>query len=98
MLVTDWYMPPYTKTYKSGIFTKAGDDDIMNLMGGSMIPNHASVIMGWGQEDISAKKYWIVRNSFGQDFGINGNIHIEMGEFMVSGYVAGFEPVLGAQQ
>lgn len=98
MLVTDWYMPPYTKTYKSGIFSKAGDDDLMNLMGANLIPNHASVIMGWGQEDISAKKYWIVRNSFGQEFGINGNIHIEMGEFMVSGYVAGFEPVLTGKQ
>ena len=65
MLVTDWYMPSYARSYKSGIFSKAGDDDLMNLMGTNMIPNHASVIMGWGQEDFSGKKFWIVRNSFG---------------------------------
>ena len=50
MVVTDWYMPPYVKTYKSGIFGLSSGDDIQNLNSGFQDPNHASVLIGWGKQ------------------------------------------------
>ena len=53
------------------------------------IPNHASNIIGWGEQGNT--KYWIIRNSFGESFGVKGNIYVKMGQFMVNSYVAGFD-------
>ena len=88
MLVTDWYMPPYSKAYKSGIFQNQELAEQVGHMQ-STNPNHASNIIGWGEQ--GGTKYWIIRNSFGESYGVNGNINIKMGQFMVNSYVAGFE-------
>jgi C1A family cysteine protease len=67
MVVTDWFSPSYMKAYRGGIFAQRSADEVIPD------PNHASVILGWGDN------FWIVRNSFGQSFGMDGNIHIQMG-------------------
>ena len=58
-------------TYKSGVYTK--DEDAPKFSG-----SHAIKIVGWGEEDGSEEepnkgnKYWIIENSWGEDWGING--------------------------
>ncbi|EDO05978.1 cathepsin C Papain cysteine protease family protein [Babesia bovis T2Bo] len=44
--------------------------------------SHAVAIVGWGQEKVGARmiKYWICRNSWGQNWGINGHFKIERGK------------------
>ena len=56
------------------------------------IGGHAIVIMGWGERD--GKKYWIVRNSWGDDWGVDkgyfkilrGTNHCEIEENVVTGF------------
>ena len=57
----------------------------------SDLPNHASVIIGWGEENQS--KYWIVRNTFGKSFGNNGDMKVKRGEFMIESAIVTFDPV-----
>ena len=58
-------------TYKSGIYTKG--EDVPKFSG-----THSIKIVGWGVEDGSEEepnkgnKYWIIENSWGEDWGING--------------------------
>mmetsp|Transcript_39158 Transcript_39158/g.94060 ORF Transcript_39158/g.94060 Transcript_39158/m.94060 type:complete len:661 (-) Transcript_39158:22-2004(-) len=39
---------------------------------------HAVVVVGWGQRD--EEKYWIVRNSWGENFGDKGYFYLRRGE------------------
>jgi cathepsin X len=51
--------------YQSGIYSEYKDN---------IKPNHVVSIIGWGQEE--GKEYWIVRNSWGVYFGMDGFFHI----------------------
>lgn len=53
------------QSYKSGVFNSCD----------STQPNHAIVIVGWDDDG----QYFIVRNSWGNNFGINGYINIKYG-------------------
>ena len=58
-------------TYKSGVYSK--DEDTPKFTG-----SHSIKIVGWGVEDGSEEepnkgnKYWIIENSWGEDWGMNG--------------------------
>lgn len=54
---------------------------------------HSSAIIGWGVEPKDGTKYWIVRNSFGQQFGENGDIKVIRGQnaFNIESYPGGYE-------
>lgn len=41
--------------------------------------NHSVVIVGWGTDPVDQKKYWIVRNSYGSDWGDHGEFMVQRG-------------------
>lgn len=56
-------------SYKSGIYVHTT---------GSMLGGHAVKIVGWGQQD--GTNYWIVANSWGTSWGMNGYFYIKEGQ------------------
>jgi cathepsin L len=52
--------------YESGIFNNCGKDAIID---------HAVVALGYGEE--AGHKYWVIQNSWGQDWGENGHIRLQ---------------------
>mmetsp|Transcript_19107 Transcript_19107/g.27485 ORF Transcript_19107/g.27485 Transcript_19107/m.27485 type:complete len:355 (+) Transcript_19107:74-1138(+) len=57
--------------YKGGIFV---DDSF------DQETNHIVSIVGWGTDPDTSKKFWIIRNSWGQYWGEMGYIRLEMGK------------------
>jgi len=53
-------------SYESGIFNGCGKDAVID---------HAVTAMGYGEQD--GKKYWLIQNSWGQDWGEAGHIKLE---------------------
>ena len=41
--------------------------------------NHSVVIVGWGKDQKTGVGYWIVRNSYGDTWGMNGDFHVRRG-------------------
>nr|AHW50664.1 cathepsin B-like protein [Naegleria fowleri] len=50
-------------SYKSGVY---------HHVSGSLLGGHAIKIVGWGVDSVSNKPYWIVANSWGPSWGLNG--------------------------
>jgi cathepsin B len=70
-------------SYKSGVYIHTT---------GSMLGGHAIKIVGWGTDADSKQDYWIVANSWGTTWGINGFFWIQRGTDMCgieAGCVAG---------
>lgn len=57
--------------YQGGIF----NDDSHSQM-----TNHIVSIVGWGMDDETGTKYWIIRNSWGQYWGEMGYMRLELGK------------------
>lgn len=59
------------KNYKSGIFPESGcnSEKILGL--------HAVLVLGYGTS--GSKKYWMIRNSWGSSWGIDGNFLMARG-------------------
>merc|ERR1719213_1487178 len=55
--------------YESGIFNGCGKDAIID---------HAVVAIGYGEE--AGHKYWVIQNSWGNDWGEDGRIRLERHE------------------
>ena len=66
-------------SYKTGVYSKG--EDIPKFSG-----YHTIKIVGWGVEDGSedepnkGNKYWIIENSWGQDWGLNGYAKVSEGQ------------------
>ncbi|XP_059055835.1 uncharacterized peptidase C1-like protein F26E4.3 [Achroia grisella] len=58
--------------YRDGVYrhTRFGDNTLQGL--------HSVRIIGWGEN--RGEKYWVVANSWGEQWGINGYFHIARGE------------------
>lgn len=41
--------------------------------------NHAVVIFGWGVDEETGTKFWRVRNSYGEDWGMSGTFYVRRG-------------------
>lgn len=41
--------------------------------------NHSVVIVGWGKDKKTNTKYWIVRNSYGPQWGMEGDFLVKRG-------------------
>eukprot|EP00602_Paraphysomonas_sp_CaronLab_P000432 CAMPEP_0185018306 /NCGR_PEP_ID=MMETSP1103-20130426/1070_1 /TAXON_ID=36769 /ORGANISM="Paraphysomonas bandaiensis, Strain Caron Lab Isolate" /LENGTH=264 /DNA_ID=CAMNT_0027548069 /DNA_START=324 /DNA_END=1118 /DNA_ORIENTATION=- len=44
--------------------------------------NHAVAIVGWGTDETTKQDYWILRNSWGDSWGLNGYFYMERGTNM----------------
>jgi cathepsin C len=58
--------------------------------------NHSVTFIGWGVDKETGKKYWIMRNSYGGDWGDSGDFLIERGVDFgnVEGEATYYEPAL----
>jgi C1A family cysteine protease len=41
--------------------------------------NHSVVIVGWGKDEKTDTRYWIVRNSYGPKWGMDGDFLVKRG-------------------
>ena len=77
--------------YKSGIYHKTGLQDGFNPW---EITNHVVAVVGYGVED--GEKYWIVKNSWGVDWGEEGFFRIRKGtdELSIESMAVAATPVI----
>jgi len=58
--------------YASGVYDVPGCPTLRNL-------NHAPVVVGYGTDETSGLDYWLVKNSWGTSWGLEGYIKIRRG-------------------
>lgn len=55
-------------SYKAGVFGSCQRDAVVN---------HAVLLIGYGHDQKVGKDYWLIRNSWGEDWGNHGTINLE---------------------
>lgn len=55
--------------------------------------NHTIFLVGWSKDEQSGMPYWIVRNSYGDGWGMNGDFHVKMGndDFGIESEISGYD-------
>ena len=71
--------------YKDGIYDHAG---------GSFEGFHATKTLGWGYDKATGTQYWLVANSWGTSWGINGFFKIKKGICSIDTYGLGCTPLI----
>ena len=66
-------------SYKSGVYQHLSHDDLQRHFNPFELTNHVVVAVGWGVDKTSGLKYWIVKNSWGTKWGIDGFFWIRRG-------------------
>ena len=58
--------------------------------------NHSVTIIGWGEDPKTQLKYWIVRNSYGPNWGDHGEFLVQRGtdDFGIESETTAYDPVL----
>ena len=58
--------------------------------------DHTVLILGWGFDERERLPYWIVRNSYGSDWGMYGDYHIRRGlnDFGIESEISGYDVIL----
>jgi len=77
--------------------TSKYSDTTLNDKGISwMDMNHSVVIVGWGKDDKSGTRFWIVRNSYGKNWGMNGDFLVKRGnnDFGMEVEQIAFDPMM----
>ena len=66
--------------YQSGVYSF--DFEAPDAFENELIGSHAVLIVGWGvhEEDSEETEHWIVKNSWGSDWGEDGYFKIKMGD------------------
>jgi len=54
---------------------------------------HTVFLVGWGYDEEKKMPYWIMRNSYGDKWGMNGDFHVRMGfdDFGVESELSGYD-------
>ena len=54
---------------------------------------HTVFLVGWGHDEEKNMSYWIMRNSYGDHWGMNGDFHVRMGfdDFGVESELSGYD-------
>ncbi|KAF5472214.1 hypothetical protein F2P56_008951, partial [Juglans regia] len=60
---------------KGGIYEGSNELDLI-LQGKEKVYRHAIHIIGFGNDEKEGKKYWIIKNSYGKDWGVDGYARI----------------------
>ena len=63
--------------YKNGIISFSKDQCPPEIQ------DHLVTIVGWGKDKKTSKNYWIIRNSWDEDWGIQGYGYVEMGKNII---------------
>ena len=62
--------------YKGGIYRHTNLTDKFNPF---ELTNHAVLLVGYGVDEVSGEKFWIVKNSWGTEWGEDGYFRIIRG-------------------
>ncbi|GFO42825.1 dipeptidyl peptidase 1 [Plakobranchus ocellatus] len=67
--------------YHSGVYHHTAQRQGLDRFNPFVITNHVVLVVGWGQlsVDQGGTKYWIVKNSWGTNWGLNGYFWIQRG-------------------
>ncbi|CAL1544786.1 unnamed protein product [Lymnaea stagnalis] len=66
-------------SYSSGVYHHTGVKGLDDRFNPFEITNHVVVVVGWGVDARSGEKYWIVKNSWGNAWGLEGFFWIRRG-------------------
>ena len=62
--------------------------------------SHTVLLIGWGYDQPSDTKYWLVRNSYGPTWGKKGDFKVQRGQddFGIESNLVSYEPVMCSDQ
>ena len=55
--------------------------------------DHTVFLIGWDEDENTGEKFWIVRNSYGDQWGMKGDFHVRRGrnDFGLESELSGFD-------
>jgi len=61
---------------------------------GKQTDYHAIVLIGWGKDKIRNREYWVIRNSWGSDWGDKGYFKLYFNDYEINSYVCASQPMI----